>query len=67
MKPVLEKLEALEIPLAGDARELQPTGAGSHDAVDRVIRRAEELRKIWSKTSGASTRSSVRASAAASV
>jgi hypothetical protein len=35
--------------------------------IDRVIRRAEELRKSWSKTNGASTRASTRASAAATV
>jgi very-short-patch-repair endonuclease len=65
MKPVLEKLQALEIPPAGDSRELEATGATSHEVIDRVIRRAEELRKSWSKTNGASNRSSARTSAAA--
>jgi len=67
MKPVLEKLQALEIPPAGDSRETEPTGATSHEVIDRVIRRAEELRRTWSKTNGASNRSSARASAAATV
>jgi hypothetical protein len=39
----------------------------SQEVIDGVIRRAEELRKSWLKTNGASTRSSPRASAAATV
>jgi very-short-patch-repair endonuclease len=66
MKPVLEKLLALEIPPA-DSRELEPVGVASHELIDRVIRRAEDLRRSWSKSNGASYRSSARASAAASV
>jgi hypothetical protein len=67
MKPVLEKLLALEIPPAGDSRELEPVGVTSHELIDRVIRRAEDLRRSWSESNGASYRSSARASAAASV
>ncbi|HEY4816353.1 MAG TPA: AAA domain-containing protein [Candidatus Acidoferrum sp.] len=66
MKPVLEKLEMLEIPPAGESADAEPGGLASHDVIDRVIRRAEELRRTWSKANGAGVRSS-RASAAATV
>src|SRR2546429_5458563 len=52
MKPVFEKLQMLEIPLAGNAAEAEPAGPASHDVIDRVIRRAEELRRTWSKANG---------------
>jgi hypothetical protein len=48
MKPIFEKLEALEIPSAGKTREIQE-GPSSHEVIDHVIRRAEELRKTWTK------------------
>ena len=64
MKPVFEKLETLEIPPAGDSIEAESASRTSHDVIDRVIRRAEELQRNWSKTNGAGARSS-RASAAA--
>jgi hypothetical protein len=67
MKPVFEKLQALEIPPSGKVTESEPAGPTSHEVIDRVIRRAEELRKSWSKTNGATTRASTRASAAATV
>jgi very-short-patch-repair endonuclease len=67
MKPVFEKLEMLEIPTRDDSSDDKLAPRGSHDVVERVIRRAEELRKLWSKTNGTSTRSSVRASAVAAV
>jgi very-short-patch-repair endonuclease len=67
LKPVFEKLQALQIPPSGEVREIEPAGPTSHEVIDRVIRRAEELRKNWSKTNGASTRASARASAAATV
>jgi very-short-patch-repair endonuclease len=66
MKPIFEKLEALEIPSAGKTREIQE-GLSSHEVIDRVIRRAEELRKTWSKTNGVGARSSALASAVAKV
>jgi len=66
MKPVLEKLQGLEIPPVGDSRELEATGATSHEVIDQVIRRAEDLRRSWSKTSS-SARSSARVSAATTV
>ena len=63
MKPVFEKLELLEIP-----PEAQPAGPpqeeGAHQVVERVVRRAEELRKSWAKANGTSTRVSSRAHAA---
>jgi very-short-patch-repair endonuclease len=67
MKPVFEKLQALEIPPAGKSMDASPAGLASEDVVDRVIRRAEELRRSWSKTNGAASRSSSRISAAATV
>jgi very-short-patch-repair endonuclease len=67
MKPVFEKLQALEIPPAGKSMDAGPVGLASQDVVDRVIRRAEELRRSWLKTNGAATRSSSRVSAAATV
>jgi hypothetical protein len=65
MKPVFEKLETLEIPPVGDSSDAERAAHVSHDVIDRVIRRAEELRKNWSKTNGTSTRSSSRSSVAA--
>jgi len=67
MKPVFEKLEMLEIPPAGDSVDAEPAGLASHDVIDRVTRRAEELRRTWSKTNGIGTRSSARASTATTV
>jgi very-short-patch-repair endonuclease len=67
MKPVFEKLQALEIPPAGKSMDASPVGLASEDVVDRVIRRAEELRRSWSKTNGAASRSSSRISAAVTV
>jgi very-short-patch-repair endonuclease len=67
MKPVFEKLQMLEIPPTGNSAGAEPAGLDSHEVIDRVIRRAEELRRNWSKTNGAGARSSSRASAAATV
>jgi len=67
MKPVFEKLQMLEIPPAGDSTDAEGARQTSHEVIDRVIRRAEELRRNWSKTNGAGARSSARASAAATV
>jgi very-short-patch-repair endonuclease len=62
IKPVFEKLAALEIPPVGNSTDTDPL---SEDVVGRVIRRAEELRRNWSKANGAGARSSSRVSAAA--
>jgi very-short-patch-repair endonuclease len=67
MKPVFERLQLLEIPSKGDSADAEPAGLGPRDVIDRVIRRAEELRRSWSKSNGTGARSSSRASAAASV
>jgi very-short-patch-repair endonuclease len=67
MKPVFEKLQMLEIPPAGNSAGAEPAGPVSHDVIDRVIRRAEELRRNWSKANAAGARSSYRTSAAATV
>jgi very-short-patch-repair endonuclease len=65
MKPVLEKLQILEILPAGNAMGAELAEMASHDVLDRIIRRAEELRRSWSKTSETAARSSNRASASA--
>ncbi|MGB7280612.1 MAG: AAA domain-containing protein [Candidatus Acidiferrum sp.] len=67
MKPVFEKLQILEIPPTAGFEGADPAYSISQDLIDRVIRRAEELRKSWSKTNGASPRSTSRISAAVAV
>ena len=64
MKPIFEKLQMLEIPATGDSMDADLAGRASHEVIERVIRRAEELRRIWSKGNGAGARSSSRASVA---
>ena len=66
MKPVFEKLQMLKIPPVGDSTEAERTVITPPDVIDRLIRRAEELRKNWSKTGGAGARSPARVSAASS-
>src|SRR5882757_835396 len=65
MKPVFEKLEILEIPAQGSSTDAEPLVLAPHDVVERVISRAEELRRNWTKSEGAPARQSVRASASA--
>jgi very-short-patch-repair endonuclease len=65
MKPIFEKLEMLEITPVADSSNASDIPDDAPDAVARVVRRAEELRKIWSKANGARTRSSTRVSAVA--
>lgn len=62
MKTVFEKLEKMEIPPTTDSSDEQPGGHTSHDVIDRVIRRAEELRKVWSKPNSESPRPTGRSS-----
>jgi very-short-patch-repair endonuclease len=64
MKPVFEKLQILEIPPSGDSTDAASAIQTYHDAIDRIIRRAEELRRNWSKANGAGAPSSSRTSAA---
>ena len=64
MKPVFEKLELLEIPPEAGGAESQQGEDGTHQVADRVIRRAEELRKSWAKANGTSARMASRAHAA---
>jgi very-short-patch-repair endonuclease len=52
MKPVFEKLQMLEIPPSSDSTDAESARQTSHDAIDRIIRRAEELRRNWSKANG---------------
>src|SRR5216684_3977151 len=67
MKSIFEKLQMMEISPDGNTRDADGAHQTSHDAIDRVIRRAEELRGNWLKANGAGARSSPRASAAATV
>jgi very-short-patch-repair endonuclease len=67
MKAVFEKLETLEIPPTGDSAHAELAGLASHDVIDRVTRRAEELRRNWSKTNAVGGRSSARAWTATTV
>jgi very-short-patch-repair endonuclease len=67
MKPVFEKLQLLEIQPTGDPTEAEPEQPSSQEAIDRIVRRAEQLRRNWSKTNGADARSFSRDSAAAAV
>ena len=63
MKPVFEKLELLEIPPEAESAGSQQE-EGAHQVIERVLRRAEELRKNWAKANGTSTRVTSRAHAA---
>jgi very-short-patch-repair endonuclease len=65
MKPVFEKLQVLEIPAEGNSTNADPPALAFHDVIDRVITRAEDLRKIWAKSNGAPARQSAKASATA--
>jgi very-short-patch-repair endonuclease len=47
MKPVFEKLQFLEISSNGVKREPSTRTQPSTDLIDRVIHRAEELRRAW--------------------
>ena len=67
MKDVIERLQMLEITPLEDSAEAEPPGLASHEVVDRLIRRAEELRRSWCKSSEAGIRSGSRASATAVV
>src|SRR5712672_689967 len=65
MKSIFEKLQILEIPAQGSSADAAPLVLAAHDVVERVISRAEELRRNWAKLDGAPARQSVRASATA--
>ena len=67
MKPALEKLQALEIPPSTGAKEMGLAGPTWHEVIDRVTRRAEELRKNWSKAGVVGGRSPAPAPAAVKV
>jgi very-short-patch-repair endonuclease len=64
MKPVFEKLETLEIPPESESVDSRNSIATSQDVIDAIIRRAEELRRNWSKPNGGGARA-VRASVVA--
>ena len=67
MKPVFEKMKRLEILPAAASPETESAMEASTDLIERVIRRAEVLRKNWSKGGQASDRSSARPAEAATV
>lgn len=54
MKPIYDKLQILEISATGP--ESAPSSLVSADLINRVIRRAEELRRIWAGPEQASSR-----------
>jgi len=56
MKPVFEKLELLEISPNGAASDAPAKKQPAADLIERVIRRAEELRAKWSASADASSR-----------
>src|SRR5882724_8913395 len=56
MKSVFEKLQLLEISPDGAAPDVAPAKRASADLIDRVIRRAEELRTSWSASTEAASR-----------
>jgi hypothetical protein len=67
MKPVFEKLQMLEIQPSEASPETEAAIQANHNVADRVIRRAEELRRIWSRTTGGGARLSSRTSVVAAV
>ncbi|MGB2898552.1 MAG: AAA domain-containing protein [Candidatus Acidiferrum sp.] len=56
MKPVFEKLQLLEISPDGADPDVAPAKRASADLIDRIIRRAEELRTSWSASTEAASR-----------
>ena len=56
MKPVFEKLQLLEILPNGAASDTPAKKQPSADLIERVIRRAEELRAKWSASAESSSR-----------
>jgi very-short-patch-repair endonuclease len=56
MKPVFEKLQLLEISPDGAAPDVAPAKRASADLIDRIIRRAEELRTNWSASTETASR-----------
>ena len=66
MKSIFEKLQVMEIPPDGNTRDGKLDAKISHDLTERLIRRAEELRKSWAKGNGDTARSLSRVSSAVS-
>ena len=56
MKPVFEKLQLLEISPNGAASDAPAKKQPSADLIERIIRRAEELRTKWSAPAEAASR-----------
>jgi very-short-patch-repair endonuclease len=66
MKSIFEKLQMMEISPDGNTRDGKLDAKVSHDVTERLIRRAEELRKSWAKGNGDTARSLSRVSSAVS-
>jgi len=64
MKPVFEKLQFLEISPDGTKQKASREAQTPSDLIERVIRRAEELRRIWAGPESASPRRQTTQSAA---
>jgi hypothetical protein len=56
MKPIFEKLQFLEISPNGAASAASAKKQPTADLIERVIRRAEELRTKWAASSEAAPR-----------
>jgi hypothetical protein len=67
MKPVYDKLQHLEISPNGASPATPKKSQPLADLVDRVISRAEELRRVWGSPEQNSTRRQVSSQAAGQV
>jgi len=56
MKQVFEKLQLLEISAAAQKKDTAKVAPPSTDLIERVIRRAEELRRAWASPEPTSSR-----------
>jgi len=67
MKPVYEKLQQLEISPNGTSPSTAKKSQPSADLIERVISRAEELRRTWTNTEPSSSRRQASSQAAGQV
>jgi very-short-patch-repair endonuclease/DNA polymerase III delta prime subunit len=67
MKPVYEKLQHLEISPNGTSSSTAKKSQPSADLIERVISRAEELRRAWTNTEPSSSRRQASSQAAGQV
>jgi transposase len=64
MKRVFEKLQLLEISAATSKKEAAKMVQPSTELIERVIRRAEELRRAWAGPEATSSRQQASSQAA---